>query len=50
MLLEKITDLKERLNRELESKELNDKEVLKISQELDKFISEYQKEKILIFK
>lgn len=45
MLLEEIKELREKLKNELESKEINHKEILKISQELDQFIKKYKKMK-----
>ncbi|MBC8587327.1 aspartyl-phosphate phosphatase Spo0E family protein [Paratissierella segnis] len=38
---EKINTLKDKLNKELENKNLCDQEVIKISQELDQLILEY---------
>lgn len=45
MLLEEIRKLRERLEKERENDELNYKEILKISLELDKLIAKFQKEK-----
>lgn len=45
-MVERINRLKKQLNKLLEIEDPTSKQVLKLSQELDKFIVEYQKQKI----
>lgn len=46
ILLIKINNLKQRLDKELETKNLDCKEILEISQQLDELIVEYCNQKI----
>nr|WP_264291952.1 MULTISPECIES: aspartyl-phosphate phosphatase Spo0E family protein [Bacillota] len=46
MVLDKVEKIREKLNKQVNLKDVNTKEVLKISKELDEAILEYYKEGI----
>lgn len=47
---DKIDELQEKINRMIGSKDINKDELLKVSQELDEYINEYQEKMLHICK